>query len=194
MAASRLYLKRLEVRVYGLKFHLKRPIVNGEALEAFEKVREIVEQYTLNSMSDLAKIKVLHDYICNHTNPTIKIPKQYEQTAYGVLILGNGICGGYEEAYALLLDEVEIENTSVCSENHTWNRVLVDEEWYNIDTSWDSAAGSGVDYTWFMKNDQEFYQLSDQKTDRRKNIAHKVTDGVCTSTRYSNVNWYARSE
>ncbi len=170
--------------------------LSQEQFDVENKANEIVAALITDSMSDLMKAKVLHDYICTHTNHYIKVPAKYEPTAYGVLILGNGSCAGYQDAYKMLLDKAGVVNQNVDGMEyiHGWNAILIDGEWYNIDTSWDSLYDYNIYYTWFMKTDTEFYALSDKETEREFNLAHKVTKTLCTSTKFSNTDWYQWSE
>ncbi len=167
-----------------------------EEFETEQKADEIIAELITDSMSDLAKVKVLHDYICTHTNHYIVVPDKYVATAYGVLILGNGSCAGYQAAYKMLLDKAGVENKNVIGlENiHGWNAVRIDGEWYHVDTSWDSLYDYNIYYDWFMKNDAEFYARSDKETDRLFNLAHKIEGTISTSTKYSSVDWYHWSE
>ncbi|MDO4197956.1 MAG: InlB B-repeat-containing protein [Erysipelotrichaceae bacterium] len=57
--------------------------------------------------------------------------------AEGILVRGKGTCESYQRAYAMLLNRVNIENTRVIGNGHTWSCVKMDGEWYQIDATWD---------------------------------------------------------
>lgn len=91
-----------------------------------QKVDEIMNNYISSDMSDETKIQVIHDYIINTTkydsekanaienNQTIS-GNYNSQTAYGPLIQGMGICGGYSDAMAIFLWKMDIPNYRIAS-------------------------------------------------------------------------------
>jgi len=79
---------------------------------------------------------------------------------YGPLIQGKGVCLGYAETFRLLMDMAGIECITVTGaafmsrENHAWNMVKLDGEWYCVDVTWDDTEGGNYDY--FNKTDQDY--------------------------------------
>lgn len=55
---------------------------------------------------------------------------------------GLGTCQAYESAYAKLLSAAGIENaeTRDTYDGHTWNAVKLDDEWYQVDRTWDDTS------------------------------------------------------
>ncbi len=114
------------------------------------KVDEIYNQVTNDNMNDMEKIRAIHDYIINNSvydseradnlNNDAYIPKYRSQKAYGPLIEGYGICGGYSDAMALFLDKMGIQNFKISSENHIWNFVYLNGSWYHLDLTWDDPV------------------------------------------------------
>lgn len=51
-------------------------------------------------------------------------------------------CQAYESAYAKLLSAAGIENAEIRDtyEGHTWNAVKLDDEWYQVDCTWDDTS------------------------------------------------------
>ncbi len=81
---------------------------------------------------------------------------------YGPLVEGKGVCLGYATAFQLLMDMADIECITVTGaafmsrENHAWNMVKLNGEWYCVDPTWDMdlwiAAQDGepfVQYRYF---------------------------------------------
>lgn len=66
---------------------------------------------------------------------------------YGPLVQGKGVCLGYAETFRLLMDMVGIECITVTGaafqnrENHAWNMVRLNGEWYCVDPTWDNRHG-----------------------------------------------------
>lgn len=108
-----------------------------------------------NSMSDLEKALVLHDYLavnCRYNwyvgaylgTPTYDKNKVDRKVynAYGALVQGDPVCQGYALAYKHLLDLCNIPAVVVTSDaiNHAWNLVQIGGEWYHVDITWDDPV------------------------------------------------------
>lgn len=76
----------------------------------------------------------------------------YAHTAYGALVAdssgnpGGALCDGYSLAYVYLLERAGLTSAMVCGnagsseedlEKHAWNIVCLDNEWYEVDATWD---------------------------------------------------------
>ena len=80
-----------------------------EINEINEKVNKIIEENITTDLSLKDKIKVIHDYIINNSKyDTLRSDKKenlYKSNiAYGPLLQGHGICGGYSDAMKIFLD------------------------------------------------------------------------------------------
>ena len=122
-------------------------IMSGEELEnartAFDrKVQEILSGLTAE-MTEFEKELYLHDTLAGMIT--------YEFTdncynAYGAIIEGKAVCEGYAEALQYLLQRAGIQSfiatgSSInpgtgSSENHAWNYVRIDGEYYHVDLTW----------------------------------------------------------
>ncbi len=106
------------------------------------KVDQIEQQIWNNTMTTDSKLRAAHDYIINNTKydsaRTDKQIIQYQSdTAYGSLLEGYAICGGYTDAMALFLEDLQLENYKISSANHVWNAVNINGTWYHLDLTWD---------------------------------------------------------
>lgn len=122
-----------------------------------QKIDEIYNKLINDNMSDEEKIKTIHDYIINNTkydserseeikNKTYTNIRHYSNMAYGPLIYGKSICGGYTDTMALFLDKMKIENYKISSEKHIWNLVFIDGKWKHLDLTWDDpVVNTGID-------------------------------------------------
>lgn len=124
----------------------------NDIIEINAKVDQIYNSIINDNMPTIEKIKAIHDYIINNTvydsekadnlnNPNYTA-KYKSQTAYGPLLQGYGICGGYSDAMALFLDKMNIPNYKISSENHVWNLVYIDNKWLHLDLTWDGPVVS----------------------------------------------------
>ena len=143
---NRIYLDINSLGRVNIEFEYLYP--KEQQLLISQKVDEIYEELIDDGMNNYEKIKVIHNYIVNHTiydqeqasNNTKNIP--LSNTAYGPLFLGKAMCGGYTDAMALFLDKMGISNYKIASEKHIWNFVYLDGEWKHLDLTWDDPVVS----------------------------------------------------
>lgn len=133
-----------------------------------EKINNIYKEIITEDMNLEKKIKTIHDYIINNTKYDIersdsKITKYYSDIAYGALIENYAICGGYADSMKLFLDKLNIPNYKISSENHIWNLVKIDNNWYHLDLTWDdpvTSTGEDVlEYDYFLITTEELEKI-----------------------------------
>ncbi len=131
------------------------------------KVKEIMNKIVGNETDKRKIIKLVHDYIVNSTKydsdkADNKITRYASNTAYGPLLQGYGICGGYTDSMAIFLNNYGIPNFKVISENHIWNVIYLDGKWYHLDLTWDDPITSDgkqtLDYTFFLISTTELLE------------------------------------
>ncbi len=144
----------------------------------------------LPGMSDLQKALVLHDWLVLHKaydydNYLAGTLPEISYSAYGVMVLGTGVCEGYARAYADLLQRCGIPCITVnsTSMNHTWNQVCLDGSWYHVDVTWDDPTPDlpgRVLHTHFLHSDGWVQEPTDNVS------AHNgwANGRNCTDTRY----------
>ena len=96
--------------------------------------------------SDYEKELYLHDVLVNKVTYTSS--KLEEQNGYTTLVDGKGVCAGYAFALQYLLMRAGIQSYYVVGyarENHAWNLVKIDGEWYYVDATWDDPLYNGSD-------------------------------------------------
>ena len=96
-------------------------------------MKEIITKQVKNTKDEREIIKIIHDYIINNTKydsdkSDRNIEKYNSNIAYGPLLQGYGLCGGYTDAMAIFLDYYDIPNYKVISENHIWNAVYLNNK------------------------------------------------------------------
>lgn len=136
--------------------------------EVNKKMKEIISQKIKNTTDKKEIIKIIHDYIINNSKYDSEksdkaISKYASSIAYGPLIEGYGLCGGYTDSMAIFLDYYDIPNYKVISENHIWNAVYLDGKWYHLDLTWDDPVTSDgteiLEYNFFLINTKELTEL-----------------------------------
>lgn len=125
-------------------------------------VQKCCEFISANSSDDFEKIKIAHDIVALNTKYDAKsfwsgnLPSQDYAT---VLKTGLAVCEGYSNLLKKLLDSLGFQNliihgyargvgVSLLDEknivsNHAWNLVKIENEYYFIDSTWDSGYMNG---------------------------------------------------
>lgn len=106
-------------------------------------VYEIYKKYNTGTTYD--KIRAVHDYLCN----TVVYQETGEDShsAYGALINKTAVCEGYALAFQKIMDTMGIPCFVATGNQHAWNVVQVDGQWYHIDvTNADQDWGIIRDY------------------------------------------------
>ncbi len=112
--------------------------------------------------SDYDKIMYINDYLVENCQYYTGGDADHGSTAYGCLVEGRASCEGYAKAFDLLasgcgLESVLITGTTDTGENHAWNQVRSDGEWYNIDVTWaDTDEYNDVRRAYFLVEDDSF--------------------------------------
>ena len=132
------------------------------------KIDKIINENIKDNMSNEEKIKTIHDYIINNAKYDVdrsdnKVTTYHSDTAYGTLIEGFGICGGYADSMKLFLDRFGIPNFKVSSENHIWNAVYLNDKWVHLDLTWDDPVNKNgediLEYTYYLISTDELLEL-----------------------------------
>ena len=92
-----------------------------------------------------ARELALHDALCERC---VYGAGDRDDSAYGVLVNGRAVCGGYAAAAKLLFDMEGMSSTMVSGrardergdEAHIWNAVKLDGDWYFTDVTWDDPV------------------------------------------------------
>jgi hypothetical protein len=141
------------------------------AIRLYDKADEIIKSIITPEISDLEKVKAVHDYVVlntkydfdNYLNGTIPYDSYM---AYGVILNGTGVCSGYAAATKLLLNKAGLYCITIGGEadgfggweGHEWNIVKIYGEYYHLDVTWDDPAPDTegfVSYDYFNLSDSE---------------------------------------
>lgn len=122
----------------------------------------IISENIRPGMTEYEKVKAIHDYIVlntaydyqNYLNGTIP---DSSYNIYGLLIKGTAVCEGYADTMIYLLKQIGIEAIYVSGKgnggNHAWNKVKINNKWYNVDATWDDPVPNkegNVRYNYFL--------------------------------------------
>ncbi len=131
--------------------------LNERQLVLYDKYTKILEEIISPNQSDIEKEIAIHDYLVDNINYVDTGDSSYN--AYSALINGIAVCSGYTECFKTFMDMLGIENGTVSgeagNEQHIWNTVMLDGQWYHVDVTWDDPIGSSFEYT-----DHAYFNIS----------------------------------
>ena len=111
--------------------------------------KDVIENLTGNKID---KIKQIHDYLVENLEYDSEFSTENVYNIYGALITKSPVCEGYAKAFKFFMDEIDIPCVVICGtaqnskgeiENHAWNYVYIDNNWYAIDVTWDDPIVIG---------------------------------------------------
>ncbi len=125
-------------------------------------------QQIISPDMDIATIeKTIHDWIVNHVdydNATLTGNDDMGYTDYSAFIRGLAVCGGYSRLTSRMLfmagisNLIAVGNVTSSADSHAWNMVKLDNDWYQLDVTWDDYGLYG-DYTIYY----DYYNITDNK-------------------------------
>ncbi len=137
-----------------------------------------------SDMSDFDKAVYIHDYIVNNCRYGNDLQSGSDgSTVYDCLVYKKAQCEGYAKAYRYLAGESGLECavvTGVTSdgENHVWNQVRIDGNWYDLDITWDdNDSQNETRHIYFLCDDKEFYDTHEPKDNNFELYSCENKDG-----------------
>lgn len=130
-----------------------------------ERCREVLGELLREDMTEFEKELAVYDWLVEwgtyddlSRNREDHRGRPHNSDPYGMLTEGYGICLGYATTFQLLMDVAGVECITVVGaskenrEDHAWNMVKLDGEWYCVDVTWSDPAGdmSGQP-EWFVR-------------------------------------------
>lgn len=149
------------------------------------KIKKIEKEIWTDAMSNEDKIKEAHNYIINNSKydqdrSDNNVVKYKSDTAYGTLLEGYSLCGGYTDAMELFLEDLKIKSYKISSENHVWNAVNLNNVWYHLDLTWDdpiTTDGSDIlEYNFFLITTSELDGLEAEQHNYDRNVYKEVAE------------------
>ena len=144
----------LNYRLSGDELTAAKQALEEKVEEAVNGAPETDDSYTLEMYA--------HDCViaaCEYDELSTKLHKidkvrSNEQNVYGVFVEKKAVCEGYARAFQLLCDRLElpcwvIQGKAKSSDddeavNHIWNCVMLDDDWYQVDVTWDDTDGEAA--------------------------------------------------
>jgi len=143
-----------------------------------KKIDEILSRIIKTDMNNFEKELAIHDFIIDNVEYDYVAEEEYEKNdgvffdenmtseeiissfnAKGALINKKAVCGGYSDAFDILLKFSDIETKTIygCAMGfHGWNLVKLDDDWYHVDVTFDDEYAKENDkYRYFNRTDEE---------------------------------------
>lgn len=135
--------------------------------------------------TDYEKEKFVHDKLVNML--TYDSSSSINQSAFSALVNKSSVCAGYSRAFQYIMIKLGIPCyyvTGDSSGDHAWNIVKINDNYYNVDVTWDNTGNNM--YAYFNKNDDDF-----SATHTRSGLSTNLVS--CSGESY-NVNPYVNSK
>jgi transglutaminase/protease-like cytokinesis protein 3 len=172
----------------NFKYKADRKVILEKNKKVNVEVDRIIKENIRKGMSDLEKVKSIHDYLVlsvayDYDNFLKNNVSDDSYEAYGALINKIAVCDGYTKSMALILNKVGVQTLQVSGSgnggNHSWNMVKIDGQYYHVDSTWDDPVPNkpgSVQYNYFLKNSKQL------KVDHRWD---ETAYPVATSSKYN---------
>ncbi len=152
------------------------------ATAAVKAQADVWEAQAASLGSEAEKAKLLHDFIIDKVEYNYAIldndfdeESEYTQSAYSVFCTDKTVCAGYSQAYAMMCNAVGVDTVAVTSLTHEWNKVRINDSWYNVDLTWDDGVPDR--YRFFWRSDYYY----DTETAGQSYLHHQeeeIWDGI----------------
>lgn len=141
----------------------------NEIDELNKRVSDILYELNIDDLSDnVEKIRSIHNYIIKNVEYDEEMANNNtssyrSNTAYGALVQGYAICTGYSDAMALFLDELDIPNIKISSDEHVWNLVYLNGSWIHLDLTWNDTNNPKYQMSYFLIDTDTLFKLDPEE-------------------------------
>ena len=142
-----------------------------------EVCRQALEEVLRDGMTPAEQELAVHDWIIDHAVYDESHTFPNRSHPYGLLVEGQAICMGYANTFQLFMDLLDIPCVTVIGasggsrEDHAWNLVQLDGDWYAVDTTWDDPLGSYVGVP--AANEKEHHRYFNVTSDFLRQTDHQ---------------------
>lgn len=135
----------------------------------YDAAARVLEETLTDGMSAYEKEYALYMWVItnmgydNDRMDTLAVVSRDSYTPYGGLVDHKGICLGFASTFQLLMDMAGVECITVVgacedsTEDHAWNQVKLDGEWYCVDTTWDYGYYPTLGYLYWFNRTSDFF-------------------------------------
>lgn len=167
--------------------------LSGPDREIYDAAKAVLDEILTDGMSSYDKEAAIYAWVVQnvgydwtHQDIMAETPRE-SFGPYGGLVNHSAVCLGYATSFQLLADLSGLECITVVGasfsseEDHAWNMVRLDGNWYCLDTTWDANAREQGLYpdgwTWRFFNVTSDYMARSNHQWDYANIPEAVTEG-----------------
>ena len=142
-------------KAYKYELNLKYTIEDRQQIEIYKQqidkvITEIIDKVITDNMDDFEKEVAIHDYLVSNTKyyeyTNIKDIPHEKHNIYSTLVQKEAVCDGFSKAFHVILGKLGVDVITVTGrterESHAWNKVKLEDKWYNVDVTSDSVTVS----------------------------------------------------
>lgn len=150
--------------------------------QRFESAIAPLINYASTLSNDAQKAKYVHDYLTNTIDYVSGA--EYNQSAYSAIVNGKTVCAGYAHAFQYCMQKLGIPAAYIvgyAGENHAWNILRLDGEYYAMDVTWDDPLNNPATTYYY-----DYFNITDaqiSKDHTRDSISAKLP--TANGTKYS---------
>lgn len=138
----------------GLRFNRTAKNLERENV-LFENEAEEILSIAKGLSNDYDKERYVHDMLIQKIDYSKSA--EMNQSAYSALVNERTVCAGYARAFQYLMQQLQVPCyycTGYAGENHAWNIICLEDEYYNVDVTWDDNEEGISNY--FNKTDADY--------------------------------------
>lgn len=180
-------------------FPVYNNLTTASAINAFEEATAPVINAAKQLNSPIQQVKYIHDHMI--ANIDFVENASYDQSAYSAAVLKESVCAGYAKLFLYYMQQLGIKSGIVTGTaldassvwtSHAWNLIELDNEYYNIDVTWNdpittSSGFRDYNYKYFNITDQEIF-VDHARDDLSKYLPQAM------GTKYSFANSFTSAE
>ena len=154
-------------------WELRNPLLLSDYdKDIYNTAKAVLDTVIRDGMSDLEKETAVYYWIVNnvnydwtHTDVMRETPRE-SFTPYGVLVNHTAVCLGYATAFQLLMDLAGVECITVVgasrssTEDHGWNMVRLNGNWYCVDVTWDANFREYYGSYWGQQSNWSYFNIT----------------------------------
>ena len=146
--------------------------LSGYDKDIYNAAEEVLDAVLRDGMSDLEKETAVYHWIVNsvnydwtHQDVMTKTPRE-SFTPYGGLVNHTAVCLGYATTFQLLMDMAGVECITVAgasnssTEDHGWNMVRLNGNWYCVDVTWDANFREYYGPLWGRESRWRYFNIT----------------------------------
>lgn len=156
--------------------------LSKEDRRIYNEAEKVLRKVLRDGMSDYEKEKAVYEWVVNNVNydwthqDVMKKTPRESFTPYGGLVNHTAVCLGYAATFQLLCDLAGVECITVVGaafssqEDHGWNMVRLNGQWYCLDATWDanyreSGRRRGQEYWSYFNVTSDYMADTDHQWD-----------------------------